>query len=153
MEHRWGTRHLLDLSVRLDGAPQILAFARLRDASSSGAYVETDATLALGARVWVELAWKAGRCDDRQRICAYVVRRDAGGAGLEWYEFAPRPILALIETTRRTQISDRREERVARKIIAPPPAAASPLRSSTRPHWHGQTKPGDTCHFSVSGLR
>jgi len=107
MEHRWGVRHLLDVSVRLDGRPQVLTFARLKEASSSGAYIETRTAPPMLSRVWVELDWD--RRDASNRIAAYVVRTDQGGVGLEWCDFAPRAILALIERSRRLVARDRRE--------------------------------------------
>jgi hypothetical protein len=76
MEHRWGVRHLLDVSVRLDGRPQVLTFVRLKDASSSGAYIETRAAPPMLSRIWVELgvfppAW-SGR---RPTLCQLHTRR------------------------------------------------------------------------------
>src|SRR6185437_7064413 len=108
MEHRWGVRRLLDISVRLDGRPQLLTFARLKDASSSGAYVETRIAPPMLSRVWMELDWD--RRDDSKRIAACVVRTQQDGVGLEWCDFAPRAILALIERSRRLVARDRRDE-------------------------------------------
>lgn len=127
MEHRWGVRHLLDVSVRLDGRPQVLTFARLKEASSSGAYIETRTAPPMLSRVWVELDWD--RRDDSNRIAAYVVRTDQGGVGLEWCDFAPRAILALIERSRRLVARDRRENipaairRLPSGMVRPPPDA------------------------------
>lgn len=98
MEHRWGIRHPLELSVRLEGLPNLLTFARLRNVSSSGAYIETRAAPALDSRIWVELGLRSGSGEGRRRILAYVVRRDERGIGLEWSEFAPRAVLALMTT-------------------------------------------------------
>ena len=98
VEHRWGTRHVLDVLIRLDARPHLLAFARLRNASSSGAYVEVAAAPPLMTRIHIELDWESLRRDEPHRIAAYVVRDDGAGIGLEWCEFAPRPILALMES-------------------------------------------------------
>ncbi|GEM_PF-817564 len=97
MEHRWGTRHPLDIVVRLNARPHLLAIGRLRDASSSGAYVETPAAPPLMSRIYVELDWGDFRRAEPSRIAAYVVRDDGAGIGLEWCDFAPLPIVALIE--------------------------------------------------------
>lgn len=117
MEHRWGVRYLLDVSIRLEGRLNLLVFARLRNASSSGAYVETPVVPTLESRVWVELGSPPSRGGDRCRIPAYVVRRDGRGVGLEWCEFAPRPVLALIETTWRAEISERRADHAASEAL------------------------------------
>lgn len=63
MEHRWGIRHLLDVSVRLEGLP---SFARLRNVSLSGAYLETRAAPALDSRVLHSRHVNTGRAP---RLC------------------------------------------------------------------------------------
>lgn len=121
MEHRWGLRHSLNLSVRLDGRPQLLTFARLKNASSSGAYIETRTAPPLLSRVWVELDWD--RRDESRRIAAYVVRTERNGVGLEWCDFAPRAILALIERLPRSVARDRRSDAPTAIRRLPSPAA------------------------------
>lgn len=131
MEHRWGVRHSLDLSVRLDGRPQQLTFARLKNVSCSGAYVETRTPLPTLSRVWIELDWD--RRDDSRRIAAYIVRTDQRGVGLEWCDFAPRAILALIERSRRLVTRDRRDHispairRLPAAVPRPPAGEAPPV--------------------------
>lgn len=97
MEHRWGVRHSLDLSVRFGAGRRTLALARVRNASLSGAYLETPANLPMLGRMWVELESGQQLPNDGNRIAAYVVRADESGFGLEWCEFAPGPIVALME--------------------------------------------------------
>lgn len=126
MEHRWGIRHLLDVSVRLEGLP---SFARLRNASSSGAYLETRAAPALDSRVLLELRCGLGRDGGRCRVAAYIVRRDERGIGVEWCEFAPQPVLALI--TSAWQAADVFEAREHRAGSQAPPLARE-MRSSAR---------------------
>ncbi len=96
VEHRWGERSVINVPVRLDARPHALAFGRLRDASVSGAYIETAFELPLWTRISVELDWGRFQRDETRRVAAYVARRDAGGIGLEWCELAPRPIVSLI---------------------------------------------------------
>jgi hypothetical protein len=98
LEHRWGTRRPLDLAVRLDWRPHLLALGRLRNASASGAYVETCAAPPLMSRIHIELEWGHLRRDEPHRIPAYVVRADSAGIGLEWCAFAPIAILTMIES-------------------------------------------------------
>lgn len=126
MEHRWGTRQLLDVSVGLEGLP---SFARLRNVSSSGAYLETRASPALDSRVLLELRCGLGRDGGRCRVAAYVVRRDERGIGVEWCEFAPQPVLALI--TSALQAADMFEARERRAGSRGLPLARE-MRSSAR---------------------
>lgn len=129
MEHRWGIRHLLDVSVRLEGPLETLAFARLRNVSSSGAYLETRTAPALDSRVLLELRCGLGRDGGRCRVAAYIVRRDERGIGVEWCEFAPQPVLALI--TSAWQAADVFEAREHRAGSQAPPLARE-MRSSAR---------------------
>ena len=123
MEHRWGVRHSLDTSVRLDRRPQLLTFARLKNASSSGAYVETRVAPPMLSRVWIELDWD--HRNDSKRVAACVVRTEQDGIGLEWCDFAPRAVLALIERSRRLVARDRRDK-ISAVIRRLPSAAARP---------------------------
>lgn len=95
MEHRWGIRQTLDVGVTLYVESKLPSFGRLVNASSSGAYVATNAALPVMTRVRLALgrdrALRGGH-----RICAYVVRADSRGMGIEWQEFAPWRVVALI---------------------------------------------------------
>jgi hypothetical protein len=88
MEHRWGRRTSLWTTVRLRSEIGA-ADGRVRDASASGAFVETGLRITAGSRVEIEFrgAW----------IAAIVVRADEGGLGLEWHEFAPAAVVATLE--------------------------------------------------------
>lgn len=119
MEHRWGLRHLLDMSVRLEGLSNLLEFARLRNVSSSGAYIETGAAPALDSRILLELGCRQSPGGGRCRLPAYVVRRDERGIGIEWCEFAPRPVLTLIATAWRADVFESREDRAASQARSP----------------------------------
>lgn len=129
MEHRWGTRHSLELGVRLDAGLPLPAFGWLRNASSSGAYVETNFSPPPWSRIWIELESNTLGGDDFCRIPAYVVRTDGAGVGLEWCNFAPRAILALAEPDRRA--------RAARRV--PEPRSEAPMQA---PRWaaHSQSR-------------
>lgn len=97
MEHRWGIRQPLEVDVELYVRPGRPITGRLLNASSSGGYVATSATVRIMTRVHVTLGWDTPQRGGRHRIAAYVVRADARGIGLEWQEFAPVPVLALID--------------------------------------------------------
>lgn len=118
LEHRWGTRCAVNVPVRLDARPQALSFGRLRNASASGTFVETGLRPPLWTRVIVELAWGQWRRSEPQRVAAYIVRHDENGCGLEWCEFAPEPVLALMLAARRAA--------PARTVPAPGHAVPAP---------------------------
>ena len=96
MEHRLGTRVPTSLPVRIVRARAALAFGRMLNASSSGAYIETSATLPLLARFDIVCG---PACSDRAHcpgVPAYVTRVGRGGVGIEWLEFAPEMIRQLV---------------------------------------------------------
>jgi hypothetical protein len=95
MEHRWGNRQTLDVCVTLYVESKLPSIGRLLNASSSGAYVATNAILPNLTRVRVVIGRERSRPGAR-RIPAYVVRADGRGIGIEWQEFAPAGVLALI---------------------------------------------------------
>jgi hypothetical protein len=101
MEHRWGQRFPVELAVRLHSGSTTILKSRLANASVSGALIDTDVRLPVFSHVVLEfdVARRSGVVG--QRVPAYVVRHAPGGLGLEWQEFAPRPIVSLLETTLR----------------------------------------------------
>jgi hypothetical protein len=102
MEHRWGERFPLELTVRLHSGSTTIVGSQLSNASVSGGLVNTDVRLPIFSHVVVEfdLARRSGVAS--QRVPAYVARHATDGLGLEWQEFAPRPIVFLLETALRT---------------------------------------------------
>lgn len=97
MEHRWGLRRTLDVGVKLYCQGNAPASGRMLNASASGAYIAIGARLAVMTRVHVALEPHSPGGGGRHRIVAYVVRSDARGIGIEWQEFAPHPVLAMID--------------------------------------------------------
>lgn len=98
MEHRWGIRRAVDVGVKLYVRPSLPAFGRLLNASASGAYVATSIKVPIMTRIQVALGWDGLQRGRRHRIAAYVVRSDASGIGIEWRQFGPPPVLALIQS-------------------------------------------------------
>jgi len=90
MEHRYGTRLVLDTRVRLiHGAPvPSECVARLLSLSLSGALIQTDLNLQRLARVDVELGTTP--------IPAFVTRVLAGKLAIEWCERAPVAVRELL---------------------------------------------------------
>lgn len=97
MEHRWGTRRTLTVGVRLYTRQSPPKFGRLLNASASGAYVAMSAAPPIMTRVQLALGWDRLQGGGRRRIVAHVVRVDARGIGIEWRDFAPPSVLALID--------------------------------------------------------
>lgn len=97
MEHRWGTRRTLSVGVKLYTRQSAPKFGRLLNASTSGAYIAMSATPPAMSRVQIALGWDRSQRGARDRISAYVVRIDARGIGIEWRDFAPPPVVALIQ--------------------------------------------------------
>jgi PilZ domain len=87
MEHRWGERSHVRASVRVHCAKWD-AGGLMRDASLSGAFVHTRLQVPAWTNVELEI--------DGVRIAAFVVRVAGDGIGIEWTEFAPRPIRELL---------------------------------------------------------
>lgn len=92
MERRWGQRlplgELVDLSV---GTQTIRGY--LRDVSLSGAFLQTPELLPYMGRVCMHLRHSWVSAD----VEAYAARACDEGIGLEWCDFAPEPIVALME--------------------------------------------------------
>jgi hypothetical protein len=128
MEHRWGLRRTLDVGVKLYVRPRLPGFGRLRNASSSGAYVATSIKLPIMTRVHVALGWDNFQRGGRHRIAAYVVRSDAAGIGIEWQEFGPPPVLALIDALE--VLPSRQARRTAR--LEPTLPIARPFAQAAR---------------------
>jgi hypothetical protein len=109
MEHRWGTRVELDVPAELltpDGAS---ADAAIKNASLSGAFVETTAKLPLLSRVSLNL-----RAPMDEWLDACVVRVEDEGLALEWLDPGSRLVPALLAMRRisRGDVLQTSQERV-----------------------------------------
>lgn len=94
MEHRWGLRILCGAVVRISAGEGVTVCGRMRDVSTSGAFVETPLALPLFSPVEISLPSDGG--DSGSEVLAWVVRRDAAGVGIEWVETASGSICALL---------------------------------------------------------
>jgi hypothetical protein len=95
MEHRWGARVPLHATATLRCDQGRETHASLRDASLSGAFVETLDKPALFSRVALRPVENSG-----DWIEAWVVRADERGIGVEWLEPASREVVALLSSGR-----------------------------------------------------
>lgn len=93
MEHRWGNRMELHAPALVQTPTGSIAPGLVRNASISGAYVETLLQLPLLSRVLLRPDCEAG-----EWLEACVVRVEADGAALEWLDpplQAVSPLLSL----------------------------------------------------------
>ena len=91
MEHRWGTRVELDAPAELSTTEGVCTDGRVRNASLSGAFVETSARVPLLSRIALRPLIAGGSWLD-----ACVVRVEATGLALEWLEPGLHPVSALL---------------------------------------------------------
>ena len=90
MEHRWGQRFTVELPVRLDAGGRALGRGVLRNASISGALIET----ALELSVFSNLVVSIPSVGD---LAASVVRSAPGSFAIEWRDMSCPSIVALLE--------------------------------------------------------
>jgi hypothetical protein len=91
MEHRWGTRIDLDAPAELWTTEGIADDAWIRNASLSGAFVETTARVPLLSRIAIRAAARPGEWLD-----SCVVRVEASGLALEWLDPGLHQVSALL---------------------------------------------------------
>lgn len=107
MEHRWGERFAVRMTVELctGSSPPVAGY--LENVSASGAFVRTDGHGPPRGPVEVILRDLAADARTRARrasarLPAYVVRETQTGVGIEWCEFAPRAVRELLIRDRRS---------------------------------------------------
>jgi len=124
MEHRWGERVAVYLSVELycgSGAP---VAGSLENVSSSGAFVRTQGRGPPRGPVEVTFAEYGVDRSGAVRLPAFVVRETAAGVGIEWSEFAPHAVRELI-------VRGRRAGRARARARAAPSNRHSPREPNT----------------------
>ncbi len=87
MEHRWGMRRPCRARVCVSAGSGVAGTGRLRNISTSGAFLET----ALPLPVFSQLAVRLLRDDGSTHVVEFtatVIRAEPGGVGLEWCETA-----------------------------------------------------------------
>ncbi len=91
LEQRWGKRVELDVPAELKTSDGLSFEASVKNASVSGAFVETDANLPVLARLSVHPFARAG-----EGLDASVVRIEKTGVALEWLDPGSRSVPALL---------------------------------------------------------
>lgn len=91
MEHRWGTRIELNAPAELWTAEGVTSEACVRNASLSGAFVETTVRVPLLSRIALRALARNGDWLD-----ACVVRVEPAGLALEWLDPGLHSVSALL---------------------------------------------------------
>jgi hypothetical protein len=102
MEHRWGNRVSLDTPAAMRLIYDREVPVRIRDASVSGAFVETTDRPAPFSRIALRAISSSG-----DWIEAWVVRMASDGIGVEWLEPGSQRVLELILTHRHDKAGQR----------------------------------------------
>ena len=124
MEHRWGERVAVSLSVELSCGSTPPVAGSLENVSASGAFVRTLERGPPRGPVEVIFADPGLPHGRAVRLAAFVVRETAAGVGIEWREFAPRAV-------REFMLSGKRARRARPGARALPPIRQFPDRPKT----------------------
>jgi hypothetical protein len=95
MEHRWGQRKRCRASVRVSAGAGVSGDARMRDVSTSGAFLETTLPLPLFSQLAIAVLGDDGSAHSYE-FTAAVVRTEPGGVGIEWCEPVAGSICRLL---------------------------------------------------------
>lgn len=109
MEHRWGTRIELDAPAEVWTAEGVCTDAVVRNASLSGAFVQTSVTVPLLSRIALRPLVKGGDWLD-----ACVVRLESSGLALEWLDPGLHPVSALLALRRDAPLPAATGDRMAK---------------------------------------
>jgi len=97
MEHRWGQRVTLEIPVTLAVAGRTLGRGVVRNASISGALIETALELPVFSNLVVSLPSRGESAPRTADLHACLVRRAPAGFAVEWRDMACPSIVALLE--------------------------------------------------------
>jgi hypothetical protein len=93
---RFGQRSDLEVPVQLSVAGRALGRGTIRNASVSGALIETALDLPLHTNVVVTLTMPHGNTSTARELTACVVRLDMAGIGVEWRDMGSVDITDLL---------------------------------------------------------
>jgi hypothetical protein len=96
MEHRWGERFPVDWSVRVAARPYAVRTGRVVDLSLSGCAIRIAVEPRVLTRVQIAIAIPNRFAHPVPVVAGWVVRKTRDGVGIEWAEFAPKPIIELV---------------------------------------------------------
>jgi hypothetical protein len=129
MEHRWGERFRVNLTVTVRDSKGWTAVARMRDVSISGAFLEC--RHAFDSASWVTVNF--GHGSSALPAEGYIARLTREGLGIEWAEFAPSAVTELLRS--RVALQRHRPGATPRRRGGRPgvPPVDSPQRISPKP--------------------
>lgn len=96
MEHRWGHRREISRSVHLETRSGVAAQGRITNVSISGAFIVSPLPFSLFSYVKVQFTAMLNGKRTLMAVEGQVVRKDEAGYGIEWCEFAPEAVRALV---------------------------------------------------------
>ena len=100
MEHRCGHRRIIDARVTVRTRSGLVARGVLQNVSASGALISSPLPLPLHTAVLVQIeAVDAHRAFGRVALPGEVARVTAEGFAIEWAEFAPHTLRAILRAT------------------------------------------------------
>ncbi|HEY4214866.1 MAG TPA: hypothetical protein VGM84_25540 [Steroidobacteraceae bacterium] len=103
MEHRCGSRYLVDVPVIIHGhGCAVSVIGWLSDVSISGGLIHTVAALPLLSSI--QLQFLEGD-DMGTPLYGHVARRAAQSVGIEWFEFAPELVRRLTDPSTRLAVA------------------------------------------------
>ena len=95
--HRWGQRIAVDIPVQVVACALPAFHGHLKNLSWSGALIETDHELPLHA--YIAIGVKLPEMgESATTVMARVTRYLKGAVGVEWCEFAPKPVKDLLRS-------------------------------------------------------
>jgi hypothetical protein len=101
MEHRCGTRYVVDVPVYVRTRNAALSSAgRLCEISITGGFVETVMPAPPLSYIAIQVVTDEKLPRELLFLEGQVVRRDPQGLGIEWNEYAPRLVQHLTESAR-----------------------------------------------------
>jgi hypothetical protein len=119
MEHRWGHRHEISRAVHLGTRSGLAARGRITNVSISGAFVVSPLPVSLFSYVEVQFTAMVHGKREAMTVEGQVVRKEGGGFGIEWSEFAPEAVRALV-TVPPFRTSEPPQSRAEREPVARP---------------------------------
>lgn len=100
MEHRWGLRSAVDQAVHVWAPNGVAARGQLLNISISGALVRSSLPVQVLGRVKFRVTTSNCRGKPKWTAEAQIVRVENDGFAVEWCEFAPPAVRAVIRDAR-----------------------------------------------------
>jgi hypothetical protein len=101
MNHRCGNRIALDLPVLvMNPVTSHCGTGRLVNISLNGALITGSPDSHVGARIQVSIGVASGMTSSTSVIDAYLVRKAGPAFAIQWAQFAPAEIVALVKEPR-----------------------------------------------------